>query len=95
MADRRLRIAAAALPAYVVLSVIARRSPPRGERMAVRRANHDGMSHGWLWPAQQVGTPWVLPGTAVVGGVVMGVGLGSGLSGLIIPADGVRDRLSP
>jgi membrane-associated phospholipid phosphatase len=39
---------------------------PEGERRAFRRINRLDLPYPVLWPFQQLGTPWLLPGTAVV-----------------------------
>ena len=65
----RVRAGAVALVAAAASGVLAETSrgwPGPREGLLVRRLNHRGGSHLWWWPAQQLGTPWVLPVVAVL-----------------------------
>lgn len=63
---RGLALGAIALAGYVGAGVFSHRAPRQGEKDALQAANHDGVPHAWLWPFQQLGTPWMLPGSAVL-----------------------------
>lgn len=52
--------------AYLMLGELAGRRPDRWERKAFRTVNHNGGHLSVLRIPQQLGTPWVLPGTAAV-----------------------------